>query len=195
MDQELTAEDIKQLQAALPIIRALASVEPLLRKTAQAKDLLGDIKRLETQKAGLAGQLSAERAASTRDLEAALEQTRKAAEEDMARQDAVNRQKIVAAEGRLESLRRDEERLRDGMAQVRLKLEGELAGLRETIRAASEASAKELEGHRAAVREAKATLARDHEVAEAEKRKLEQDLAALRSQKQDIADRLKAALG
>jgi len=194
-EYEITAEDIKQIQAALPIIRAMALAESLLQKITKIPDLMGTVKRLESQKDGLQSVLAAERATAVHTLEMALDQTQKAADAEAIRKQEMANGKIRATEGRLESLRRDEEGVRATFAQARTRLEGELEGIRQTIRQKSEAAAKELGAVRTELEALRASLGKEREVFASEKRSLEQDIAVLKDQKKRMAEQLRAALG
>ena len=194
-EYEITAEDIKQIQAALPIIRAMALAESLLQKIIKIPDLLGTVRRLELQKAGLESGLAADRAASVRKLEAMLKQTQQAADAEAARKQEAAEGKIRSVETTLKSLQKDEAGMRAGLLQTKARFESELETLRETIRKASENSARELDLARTEAKALQASLARNREGFANEKRALEQDIAALKEQKKRMADQLRAALG
>ena len=194
-EYEITAEDIKQIQAALPIIRAMALAESLLQKIVKIPDLLGTVRRLELQKAGLESSLAADRAASVRKLEAMLQQTQQAADAEAARKQEAAEGKIRAVETTLKSLQKDEAGMRAGLLQTKARFESELETLRETIRKASENSARELDLARTEAKALQASLGKEREGFANEKRALEQDIAALKEQKKRMADQLRAALG
>ena len=71
--------------------------------------------------------------------------------------------KLADLEGKIKSLKLDEQRLQEGMATTRQRLTNERDGLRQQIREASEASAKELDEVRMSVRMERAGLAREKE--------------------------------
>jgi DNA repair exonuclease SbcCD ATPase subunit len=192
---EMSEQDLKDIQAALPIIRGLAKAEKLLEQAGRLQGITREVADLEARKAALAEEMNAQRAASIRSLEAALEQTRAAAQAKADAIKAATEAKVADLEGRIKSLRLDEQRMQEGMADTRRRLETELDTIKQRIREASEASAKELEENRTTVRFARATLAREKETLAVEKATLEQDIATLKSEKARIAGELKAVLG
>ena len=139
--------------------------------------------------------MSAQRAASARSLEAMLEQTRRDAAAKAESMKTAAEAKLVDLEGKIRSLKLDEQRMQEGMAATRERLTTELDTLKQRIREASEASAKELEENRAAVRLDQATRTQATEKLTTEKAALEQDIATLKSEKARIAQELKAVLG
>jgi DNA repair exonuclease SbcCD ATPase subunit len=195
MSDKITDQDIQDLKDALPVIRALTRVERFLQNAEALRGLERQVADLEARKAGLAGELSAQRAASVRDLEAALEQVRAAATSKATQLREAAEAKLADLEGKVKSLKLDEQRLQEGMAATRQRLTNELDGLKQQIREVSEASAKDLEENRTAVRFARATLAREKETLAVEKAALEQDIATLKSEKARIAGELRAVLG
>lgn len=138
----LTTEDIKSIELALPIVRALAKVEPLLKKASQAHELLSDVKRLEMQRARQQSENAAEHAVAVRNLEAALDQARVAAEVEATRKQESVDGKIRAAEQHLMTLRRDSERMQESMNQIKLQLERETELLRLNLKRQSEESSQ-----------------------------------------------------
>lgn len=195
MSDEITEQDIKDLQAALPVIRGLAKVERFLDHAEMLRGLARQVADLETRKAALSGEMSAQRAASIRSLEAALEQTRLAATQKAEALNAAAEARMADLEGKVKSLKLDEQRLQEGMASTRQRLSNDLDGLKQKIREAADASGKELEENRTAVRFARATLAREKETLAVEKAGLEQDIITLKSEKARIVGELKAVLG
>lgn len=195
MADEITDRDIQDLREALPVVRALTRVEWFLQNAEILRGLARQVADLSSRKAALEGEMSAQRAAATRDLEASLEQVRSAAAAKADQLRGVAEAKLADLEGRIKSLKIDEQRLQDGMATARQRLTNELDGLKQRIREASEASAKELQENRTAVRLARAELAKEQEGLAVQKDGLEQDIATLKSEKARIAGELKAVLG
>ena len=195
MTDAITDNDIQDLKDALPVIRALTRVERFLQNAEHLRGLERQVADLEGRKATLASEMSAQRAASIRSLEAALEDARTAAGVKADAMKAAAAARLADLEGRIKSLRMDEQRLQEGMAATRERLTTELDTLKQRIREASEASAKELEENRTAVRFEQAALARGKEKIATEKAALEQDIATLKSEKARIAQELKAVLG
>ena len=195
MAEEITDKDIQDMKSALPIIRALTRVERFLQNAEYLWKLERQVADLETRKAALSGEMSAQRAASVRSLEAMLEQTRLDAATKAESMKTAAEAKLVDLEGKIRSLKLDEQRMQEGMAATRERLTTELDTLKQRIREASEASAKELEENRAAVRLDQATRTQATEKLTTEKAALEQDIATLKSEKARIAQELKAVLG
>ena len=195
MSDEITEQDVKDMQAALPIIRGLAKVEKLLDQASRLQAVAREVADLEARKAALSGELSILRAASLRDLERATEQAREDAAAKATALQAAAEAKAADIENRIRSLQMDEQRMQEGMATTRQRLANELDGLKAQIRKVSEASAKELEDNRTALRFERAALAREKERLAVEKGALEQDIATLKSEKARIAAELKAVLG
>lgn len=194
-EQGITDKDIQDLKDALPVIRALTRVERFLQNAEMLRGLERQVADLTNRKAALEGEMSARRAASLRDLEAALEQTREAAAQKADALKVAAEAKVADLEGRITSLKLDEQRLQEGMASTRQRLSNELDGLKQQIREASEASAKELEEVRTSVRLERVGLAREKEALQTAKATLEADIATLRSERARIAGELKAVLG
>lgn len=114
----------------------------LLAQAERLQGLVREVAELETRKAGLAAEMSAQRAISVRSLEAALEQTQQAATEKMDGLLAVGQAKLDDLAGRVTSLKLDAQRLQEGMLEARHRLEAELDTIKQRIREASEAAAK-----------------------------------------------------
>lgn len=195
MADQLTDQEIKDMQTALPMLRAFSVLEGVLGQAERFGRVAREVETLEARKAGLAGAISAEQAKAVHDLERSLEASRAAAAEETARLLAAREGAVKVVEGRLESLRRDEERLREGLAATKTRLEGEIASLKETIRAMSEASAKAVADARRELDAVRATQARERDAFQAEKQANAAEVARLQGVKADLARTLKAAAG
>ncbi len=191
----LTVEDIKNIELAMPIIRALTKVEPLLAKASQAHTLLADVKRLEATQARMKSEIQEQHAVAVRNLDRALDQARAAAEVEAAQKQEHADGKLQAAEDHLKRLQRDAERTQENLTQTKLKLDREIELLRQSIVRHSEESSQAIARARQELEATRQATAKELAQPIAEKAKLQQDIMHLKAEKQRIATELKAVLG
>ena len=191
----LTVEDIKNIELAMPIVRALTKVEPLLAKAAQAHMLLADVKRLEATQSRMKSEIQEQHAVAVRNLDRALDQARAAAEVEAARKQEHADGKIQAATDRLKRLQADAERTQENLASTKLKVEREIELLRQSMARHSEESSQAIAKAKQELEATRQATAKELAHPIAEKAKLQQDITHLKAEKQRIATELKAVLG
>lgn len=197
-DSQITEKDMLDIQAAIPVARALGQLEPALRKLLNGQRTLrhleAETRRLEGIKATLAADIAKER-------QEALE-----ALEELQRQERVKHAKAMddlarGAEGRATAANRTADRVHEEVASLRDRAQAEVLAAKAEVerlavirRERSEAIAAEIANLRAQKEQTEADVKAAAQSLSTERDALAREIKELRVKRDTIREELTAIL-
>lgn len=194
----VTEQTMRDIEAALPVARAIGLLEPALRKALNAQRTIryaeAEVKRLEGIKATLAADIASERHAA---LEALEEMQRVEREKHKLAMDELAR----AAEGRATAAGRIADRVNEEVASLRARSQAEVAAAKTEVdrltvirRERSEVIAAEIAKLRAQKEQAEADARAATQTLGAEREALAKEIKELQVKRNTIREELTAIL-
>lgn len=196
--EEITEQDLRGLEAAVKVARALGQLEPLLRKAITANDrlryLAAEVRELTVKRDELAGNLQREREAVIARAEAEAQtlvtQGRQEAEK-LLRDAATHKASVMRT---VEAERSAAMAIVDRLKQEQIQAEQTIKDLGRLRVERSESMSAEIGALKAKREAAVAEVAATTRDAEAEKSRLQDEIAGLKKERERIREELKSIL-